>query len=95
MITTVEPGVYEDGRYGIRIENELLCEKREKNNYGQFMGFENLTVCPIDLDGILPEMMTEEDRGYLNAYHAAVFEKLSPYMEGEELAWLRRYTREI
>lgn len=95
MITTVEPGVYVDDCYGIRIENELLCEKRELNNYGLFMGFENLTVCPIDLDGIETAMLTEEDRGYLNAYHASVYEKLSPYFEGEELDWLRHYTREI
>lgn len=95
MVTTDEPGVYVEGRYGIRTENELVCVKGEVNEYGQFMKFENLTLTPIDLDAILPEEMTEEERGWLNAYHKNVYEKLSPWMEEEELVWLREYTREI
>ncbi len=58
MITTDEPGVYIEGKYGIRTENELICVKDEKNEYGQFMRFENITYVPIDLDAILPEEMS-------------------------------------
>ena len=95
MVTTDEPGLYIAGEYGIRIENELLCRKGEKNDFGQFMYFENLTYVPIDLDAIEPSLMTETERARLNAYHALVFEKISPYLEGEELDFLRRYTRAI
>ncbi len=95
MITTDEPGVYLEGEYGIRIENELLCILDEKNEYGQFMRFENLTYCPIDLDGIDPELMTERERGWLNDYHAMVYEKIAPYLNEAEREWLVEYTRAI
>lgn len=95
MITTDEPGVYLEGQYGIRTENELICVKDEKNEYGQFMKFENITYAPIDLDGIIPEEMSRTERGYLNAYHKMVYEKISPYLTEEECAWLKTYTREI
>ncbi|MCD7921434.1 MAG: aminopeptidase P family protein [Clostridiales bacterium] len=95
MITTDEPGVYLEGKYGIRIENELICVKDEKNEYGQFMRFEPITYCPIDLDGIVPELMNEKEKDWLNAYHAMVREKISPYLTDEERAWLEVYTREI
>ena len=95
MITTDEPGVYLEGQYGIRTENELICIKDEKNEYGQFMRFENITYAPIDLDGIDPEEMTRTERDYLNAYHKVVYEKLSPYLTDEERVWLKTYTREI
>lgn len=95
MVTTDEPGIYIEGKYGIRTENELVCVEREKNEYGQFMGFEVLTLTPIDLDGILPEEMTEEERGWLNGYHKRVYEELAPYLPEEERVWLKEYTREI
>lgn len=95
MVTTDEPGVYLEGRYGIRTENEILCKKAEKNEYGQFMEFETITYAPIDLDAILPEEMTAKERGLLNGYHALVYDKISPYLNGEEREWLRKYTREI
>lgn len=95
MITTDEPGVYLEGQYGIRTENELICVTDEKNEYGQFMKFENITYAPIDLDGIIPEEMSRTERGYLNAYHKMVYEKISPYLTEEECAWLKTYTREI
>ncbi len=95
MITTDEPGIYLEGSYGIRTENEILCRKAEKNEYGQFMEFEIITYAPIDLDAILPEEMTAKERGLLNEYHKMVYEKLSPCLESEEREWLRRYTREI
>lgn len=95
MITTDEPGVYMEGKYGIRTENELICVKAEKNEYGQFMEFENITYVPIDLDAILPEEMTARERKELNDYHRMVYEKVSPYLTKEEQAWLAHYTRPI
>lgn len=84
MITTDEPGVYMEGKYGIRTENELVCRKAEKNEYGQFMEFENITYAPIDLDGIDPEQMSPREKQMLNDYHKKVYEVLSPYMTEEE-----------
>ncbi len=95
MITTDEPGVYLEGAYGIRTENELVCRKAEKNEYGQFMEFENITYAPIDLDAIDPEEMTKTERRLLNEYHKKVYETISPYMTKEENEWLKRYTRAI
>lgn len=95
MITSDEPGIYLEGQYGIRIENELLCRKGEKNSYGQFMYFEDLTFVPIDLDGVEEGLMSEVDRERLNTYHQMVYEKLKPCFEGEEREWLRHVTRKI
>ncbi len=95
MITTDEPGVYVEGSHGIRIENELLCKKAEKTEYGQIMDFEPLTYAPIDLDCIDLSQMEPKDRERLNAYHKTVYEKLSPYFDGDELNFLKKYTREI
>ena len=95
MITTDEPGIYLQGQYGIRTENELICFKGEKNQYGQFMGFENITYVPIDLDGIDKQYLNAEDVKQLNDYHKMVYEKISPYMTPEENEWLKEYTREI
>lgn len=95
MVTTDEPGVYLEGQYGIRTENELLCVKDEKNFYGQFMRFENLTYAPIDLDAIDVRYLSEEDRRQLNAYHELVYQTLLPYMKGDEAEWLREYTKAV
>lgn len=95
MITTDEPGVYIEGKYGIRTENELVCHKAEKNEYGQFMEFENITYAPIDLDAIDPDEMTGTERKLLNDYHKKVYETISPYLTVEEKEWLKKYTRAI
>lgn len=95
MVTTDEPGIYLQGQYGIRTENELICVKGQKNEYGQFMGFENITYVPIDLDGIDRKYLNEEDVKQLNDYHRMVYEKISPYMTQEENEWLKEYTRAI
>ena len=95
MITTDEPGIYLQDQYGIRTENELICVKGEKNQYGQFMGFENITYVPIDLDGIDKQYLNAEDVKQLNDYHKMVYEKISPYMTPEENEWLKEYTRVI
>ncbi len=95
MVTTDEPGIYLEGKYGIRTENELICKKAEKNEYGQFMEFEVITYAPIDLDAIIPEEMTARERGLLNNYHKLVYQKISPFLNAEEKEWLKEYTREI
>lgn len=94
-VTTDEPGIYLEGKYGIRLENELVCRKGEKNEYGQFMYFQTVTMAPIDLDGIDPEEMTKSEREVLNQYHRNVFETISPYLTIEEANWLKQYTRAI
>lgn len=95
MVTTDEPGIYKENLYGIRLENELLCQKGEKNSSGQFMYFENLTYVPFDLCAVLPEQMTGTERMRLNDYHAKVYEVISPYLDGEEQAWLKEATRAV
>lgn len=95
MVTTDEPGIYIEGSHGIRTENELLCIKGEKNEYGQFMYFENLTFAPIDLDAIDVNALSGQDRARLNDYHRTVYETLSPFMEQDEREWLRTYTRSV
>lgn len=95
MVTTDEPGIYIEGSHGIRTENELVCHKGVKNEYGQFMYFEHITFAPIDLDGIDPALMTVKEKTLLNDYHKEVYAKLSPYLTVEEAEWLKNYTREI
>lgn len=95
MVITDEPGIYVAGSHGIRLENELLCCKGELNEYGQFMYFDAITLIPMDLDAINPDIMTCEDKKLLNDYHKKVFETLTPYLNEEETEWLRKYTREI
>ena len=95
QVTTDEPGIYLEGKYGIRIENELITHKGEKNMYGQFMYFENITYVPIDLDLIDVEEMNRTDKQRLNEYHKKVYETISPYLTEEEREWLKEYTRAI
>lgn len=95
MVTTIEPGVYLEGEYGIRTENELITRKAVKNEYGQFMSFETITFAPIDLDGIDPEELSKDEKAWLNNYHKQVYEKLSPYLEEPVKEWLKDYTRAI
>lgn len=95
MINSDEPGIYIEGSHGIRTENLVVCVKDEKNQYGQFMKFEYLTYVPIDLDAIDKSLMRPEDVELLNEYHRAVYEKISPYLEGDEKEWLKEATREI
>ena len=95
MVITDEPGIYIAGSHGIRTENELIVRKGVQNEYGQFMYFEPITFVPIDLDAIDPEVMSAEDKKMLNDYHKEVFEKISPYLNEEEVEWLKKYTREV
>ncbi|SHJ78826.1 Xaa-Pro aminopeptidase [Anaerocolumna jejuensis DSM 15929] len=95
MVTTDEPGVYIEGSHGIRTENELICHKGAKNEYGQFMYFEHLTFAPIDLDAVDTSYMTKKEIDSLNRYHSEVYEKISPYLNEEEKLWLKEATRVI
>lgn len=95
MVITDEPGIYIAGSHGIRIENELLVCQGEKNEYGQFMYFEPISFVPIDLDAINPDIMTIEEKNWLNEYHEKVYEKISPYLNADEKEWLKEYTRAI
>lgn len=95
MTQSNEPGVYVEGSHGIRHENEMVVRKGEKNEYGQFMYLETITFVPFDLDGLNTSLMTQYDKEWLNAYHAEVFEKVSPYLNEEETAWLKNATRAI
>lgn len=95
MVITDEPGIYIEGSHGIRLENELLICKGTLNEYGQFMYFEAITLIPMDLDAINPDIMTQEDKKLLNDYHAKVYEVIAPYLNEEEQEWLKKYTRAI
>ena len=91
MITSDEPGLYLTGQYGIRLENEILCVKRDDGE----LEFEPITWCPWEPEAILPELLTEQERKWLNDYHKAVYEKLSPLLDADTGAWLRIQTAEI
>ncbi len=95
MVVTVEPGVYKEGKYGIRIENDVVVHEDINTDSGQFMKFEILSYCPIDLEGIIPELLDESERKWLNNYHEKVYDKLSPYLNEEEKRWLKEVTRNI
>ena len=95
MDVTNEPGVYIEGSHGIRIENVMVAKNGVKNGDGQFMYFDTLTYAPIDLDAIDIKYMSEGNRNRLNAYHKAVFEKVSPFLAEEEKMWLKEATREV
>ncbi len=89
MVITDEPGIYEEGRVGIRIENELVCMEAGKSEYGRFLRFEPLTFVPIDVSCVLPEELTREEKDWLNDYHAQVLENLTPLLNEKEIEWLR------
>lgn len=95
MVTTNEPGIYLENKYGIRIENELLCVSKGKSDFGDFLGFETITLAPIDLDAIEISLLTQEEKDWLNQYHQKVYDTLSPFLEEEIRTWLKHYTRKI
>ncbi|WP_243473925.1 aminopeptidase P family protein [Schnuerera ultunensis] len=95
MVVTIEPGVYKAGKHGIRIENVAVVAEDIETDSGQFMKFETISYCPIDLDGIDVDMLTEEERKWLNNYHKEVYEKISPYLKDDEREWLKKETRSV
>ena len=95
MTVTNEPGIYLEGKFGVRIENTLLIVPAESTAFGDFLKFETLTLAPIDTTPIVLEMLSIEEREWLNSYHRRVYESLSPYLEGNEKEWLRKATLPI
>ncbi len=95
MIVTNEPGLYIEGKHGIRIENELLVVYDSTTEFGDFYKFENVTYVPIDLDAVEVSMLNEEEKAYLNSYHKFVYETIAPHLNDEEKEWLKEYTRSI
>ncbi|MET3556182.1 aminopeptidase P family protein [Burkholderia sp. 567] len=88
MITSIEPGVYRPGKWGIRIENLVVNRAGGQTEFGDFLAFETLTLCPIDTRCVLVEMLHEEERAWLNAYHATVRERVGRHVSGDAKAWL-------
>ncbi len=98
MITSIEPGLYREGHWGVRIENLVLnvaIDTPEKNAFGQMLGFETLTLCPIDMSCIERSMLNSDEIQWINDYHVTVRERLSPLLSGSALDWLTRKTQAI
>ncbi len=95
MTVTDEPGLYLSGKFGVRIENTLLIKDYQTTEFGKFLQMESLTLCPIDLTPVDFSMLQPEEIEWLDTYHRDVFEKLSPYLGGEDLEWLREATRPV
>jgi len=95
MTVTDEPGLYLEGKFGVRIENILLIKPYMTTAFGEFLQMEPLTLCPIDTAPIVREMLLDEEVDWLNGYHQYVFDKLSPYLQGADLDWLRAATQNI
>ena len=97
-VLTIEPGHYEEGEYAIRIENLVIChedESSERHKKNGFLSFETITLCPIDLDLIERDLLTQDEIDWLNAYHKDVFDQLSGKLDEEHREWLRNKTRKI
>jgi Xaa-Pro aminopeptidase len=95
MITSIEPGLYRDGRWGIRIENLVLNVPAGTTEFGEFLAFETLTLCPIDTRCIERSLLSNDDVRWLNAYHATVRERLAPRLAGDAKAWLQARTQPL
>ncbi|WJK08197.1 aminopeptidase P family protein [Pseudomonas fluorescens] len=95
MITSIEPGTYRPGRWGVRIENLAMNVAAGSSEFGEFLKFETLTLCPIDTRCLEPSLLTQEEKQWFNAYHAEVRERLSPLLEGAALEWLNTRTAAI
>ncbi|WP_434676074.1 aminopeptidase P family protein [Pseudomonas sp. D3-10] len=95
MITSIEPGTYRPGRWGVRIENLVLNREAGSSEFGEFLSFETLTLCPIDTRCLEPALLTQDERDWFNAYHAEVQRRLSPLLQGDALQWLNTRTAAI
>ncbi|WP_423370144.1 aminopeptidase P family protein [Burkholderia sp. LMG 32019] len=95
MITSIEPGVYRPGQWGIRIENLVVNRAAGQTEFGDFLAFETLTLCPIDTRCVLIEMLHDEERAWLNTYHATVRERVGRHLSGDAKAWLDARTQPI
>ena len=92
MITSVEPGLYREGMHGVRHENMILCVEKGQNEFGDWLGFETLTCTYIDPSPCVTELMTEEEKSWLNDYNRSVYTRLLPWLSEEEKRWLRSKT---
>jgi Xaa-Pro aminopeptidase len=92
MVTSNEPGLYRPGRWGIRIENLVLNVPAATTEFGEFLRFETLTLCPIDTRLIEPSMLAADERAWLDDYHAEVLRRVGPYVSGPALDWLTKRT---
>ncbi len=95
MLVTNEPGVYKAGKYGIRLENTIVCKEVETNEDGTFLGFETISWFPFDLDCVNKGLMEQWEIDWLNEYHKTTFEKLSAHLNADEVEWLKNATRSI
>ena len=95
MITSIEPGTYRPGRWGVRIENLVLNREAGSSEFGEFLEFETLTLCPIDTRCLEPSLLTQDEKDWFNAYHAEVQRRLSPLLDGDALQWLNTRTMAI
>ena len=95
MVVTNEPGVYREGKHGVRIENIMLVVDADESEFGKFYKFEALTLCPIDTKPLMPELLTEDEKNWLNAYHNQVYKKLSPHLDNEHKAFLKDVTKPV
>lgn len=95
MLTSDEPGIYREGSHGIRHENMLLCIPFDSNEFGEWLGFETVTLCYFDTSAILVELLNEPERQWLNTYHQQVYKKIAPYLTASEAAWLKAKTQSI
>jgi len=95
MTVTNEPGVYKAGHYGVRTENTMLIVKDQTTEFGEFYKFEPLTLCPIDLKPLLPELLSPEEKEWLNNYHQQVYTSLSPFLPQEQKEWLAKATMAV
>jgi Xaa-Pro aminopeptidase len=89
MLTSNEPGFYKTGAYGIRIENLVLCVEAEATEFGQFLQFETLSLFPIDTTLMDPDLLTNEEKTWLNDYHRRVLRELESKLEPAEVEWLK------
>ena len=95
MLTSDEPGLYREGAHGIRHENMILCVPVESNEFGEWLGFETLTLCYFDTSALLVELLSEQQKKWLNDYHRNVYEKTAPFLSPEEKQWLAEKTKPI
>lgn len=95
MTVTDEPGVYLPGRFGVRIENTMIVEKYKETEFGEFLQFDSLTLCPIDTAPIDKEMLLPEETAWLNSYHQKVYDTIAPHLDGPEREWLKEATKAI
>ena len=95
MITSIEPGTYKPGRWGVRIENLVLNREAGSSEFGTFLKFETLTMCPIDTRCLESSLLTRDEVEWLDAYHAEVRERLGPLLDGDALEWLKARTEPV